>query len=66
MPQASSFLFSHNFNLHYSLDHLTAKFLSLLERRLEELSRFLKSPLVIFKVAETNTLTPSSRSNDEL
>lgn len=66
MAQALSFLFfSNNFTLHNSLDHLTAEFASLVEPWLEELPRFLKSPLVIFEAPETNTLTPSSRSNNE-
>jgi len=39
IAQVSSFLFfSHNFSLHHSLDHLTPKFPSLLEPRLQELS----------------------------
>jgi len=43
MLQASSFLFfPDDFSFHHSLDHLTAKFPSLLE-----------SPLVIFKFAKT-------------
>ena len=66
MPQASScLLFPDNSSLRHCLNHLTARFPSLLEPRLEELSHFPRS-LIIFKVAETNTLTSSSCGNDEL
>ena len=66
MPQASScLLFPDNSSLRHCLNHMTARFPNLLELRLEELSHFPRS-LIIFKVAETNTLTSSSCGNDEL